>query len=801
MGTGNINANLFFLGEAPGNDEDKQGIPFVGNAGKLLNSIFANAKPEIKREDVFISNVIKCHPPFNTKPSVDKLTTCSTAYLRKELELVRPDLIVCLGGMAAKVLLQDINSRVYELREKVYYTQGPMPQGIPFIVTYHPAATWHQPELLDYIVDDIEWAQKLVTGELPKPMKKRKYIKLDSIRKIPDIDKAKWIDLDLETDGLDPFLPNKEILSCQISIKEGEGYYFDWSEKIKTQLARLLESNKVYVNGHNIKHDLKWLRIIAGIIFDGRINDTIQNLHLLNENFPSKSLDTVATTFTPLKGHKKKHTNLIREYVKQNKLKKEPIRRAMARLYKYAYFSVPEKFRINYGCGDADAAGMLRRNFRPKLKEQGLMPLHNLIMEATKMYLDMECNGMRIDEQKLPVFEARYKKKIDKQLAKMDTLAPYSLSHNAPLQVKELLYSRWKCIPHEIRMGKKRVRYTTAKDALELILKDNIDEPVRKYIQALLSFRKDSKLQSTYILGMPRFLRNGIIHASWRLDGADTGRDSCSEPNLQQIPRKGDIKKLFISRFKYGVLASLDVSQGELRIGAHEANEKRMIELFNTGTTDIHTTMAAVLLGIKEKDVTEDQRYAVKQVNFLIFYGGGVKTMQQEISSETSISEGEAYNFIHKWNREFPGIAKWKKEVEIFIVKNHYIRNLFGRYRHLFIIDPDSEEGKKQLRQGINAPIQGGLADYNRLCGTKLWRRLQKEGLDKKCLIIAAVHDQFLFDCKNRKIAERAMLIGKEEFENVDTSEFGFKFKIPMKVEIKIGINWKEMEVYDAPSN
>ena len=795
MGKGNEKAKLVFIGEAPGEDEDRKGEPFVGRAGGMLDSIFADGDIKINRDDVYITNVAKCHPLFNSKPNVQSLETCASTYLSQELNAIHPELIICLGGMSGKTLLGEANITVAMHRNKIYYTKPPLPSGIPFIITYHPAATFHQPEYIGAILEDLEWAKRLLAGELPKPGKKGRYIKLHSIKDIPEwkeILEGKYVvDLDLETEGLDAFIPNRSILSCQLSLRESEGYYFDWSEKIAKQLYTMF-SHLVSINGHNIKHDLKWLRQIVGIEAQGRVNDTIQDMRLIDENLPSYSLDILATSFTSLKGHKRDLVKRMEQYIKIHKEKKEPIRQARERLWKEAFNALPEKVKINYGCGDADATGQLRRFAKAKIRVMGLVPLHNIICENVKMFVDIEYNGMKVDLLELDRQRIEFGAKVKKLESKLIKLGG-EINHNAPLQVRKLIYKKWKCYPHEIKMGKKRVRYSTGKDALELILKDNINDRARKYITKLLDYRKDSKLFGTYIEGMPRFLRNNnLIHAEWNLQGADSGRDSCHNPNLQQIPRKGDIKKLFISRFKRGVLVQLDSSQGELRIAAHTANEPTMIKLFNSGTADIHQSMAEYIL---KRKVTEDERYNTKQLNFLVLYEGGVNMILQEFKGMTR-EGGE--RFYNKWHDTFPGWKKHVAEMHKFIIDNHYIKSIFGRYRHLFVVDPKSEEGRKQLRVGINAQIQGALKDYMRLCGTRAWNKIRVEGLADHVLFINDTHDSYLLDTRDMGYAKQAIEILRKEFEEPDTSAFSFTFKVPMKVEIKVGPNWKEMEVYES---
>src|SRR5678809_394880 len=196
---------LMLIGESPGYDEDREGKVFVSKAGDLLRSVLK----ETNIKDYYVTNPIKCHPPNNSKPSVSTINQCVNKYLLKEIQILRPELIVCMGTIASRTLSQDHNIRLEDAREVVWYTKAPFIPGIPFIVTYHPAAALYNPETLEPIIEDMDWALRLINGELPSPKLTKKYVKVNSIYQIPDLDKAKWLDLDLETDGLDPFKKDK----------------------------------------------------------------------------------------------------------------------------------------------------------------------------------------------------------------------------------------------------------------------------------------------------------------------------------------------------------------------------------------------------------------------------------------------------------------------------------------------------------------------------------------------------------------------------------------------------------------
>lgn len=789
-GKGVIPARVLFLGESPGDEEDKHNRVFIGRTGNLLDSILANTS--IGKIPRYTSNAVKCHPLANAKPDIGTIETCVNQYLRKELRVIQPELIIALGKIAAMALLQDSKIKVTDKRQSIYYTDSPLPSGIPFIVTYHPAATFHQPELLEDIVSDFDWAMELLeNGIVKKKKEKRKYIYVSSIYTIPHIEEdIKWIDLDTETTGKDFFLPNKEILSIQISITPGTGYYLDWNDQVKNELKAFLKARpNIRINGYNVKHDLKGLRVLGGIRFEGRVNDSCNDVHLWNENMlGKKDLDSAAKEVLGEKGHKEELKKMIEDYVKTHKKPKERIKDARERLYGRAFKALPLEVRVNYGCGDADKCGRIRRALRPRLKELGLLPLQKLMNNMVHVYTDMECNGVKIDESVVDQMDIVYTNKINRLINRLDNIAPYKLNHNSAQQLAKLIFSEWKLVGHEVKIGKKRTRWTTAKENLQLMMQDDIGNEPREYLEKLLEFKKIRKLHSTYIKGLPRFLRDGYIHANWNMTGTDSGRTSCNDPNLQQIPRDGEIKRIFRSRYKNGLILGFDCSQGELRIAAHVANEPTLIKLFNSGVADIHKASAAELLSIDLLEVTDDQRYCAKQCNFAKLFGSGVKTIAQEMQ-KYGISYNDALHFVRAWEKKFSG---WKRHVERRerdIIDNNYIRNLFGRYRNLFILDADSDEGRKQLRIGINAEIQGSLSDFNKLCGYRIWKRTKGLGL-----FILEVHDQWLMDVRSEKYIPEIVGIVKEEYEQCDTSEFGFKFKVPMLVDNKVGPNWKDME-------
>jgi DNA polymerase-1 len=598
------------------------------------------------------------------------------------------------------------------------------------------------------------------------------YKKVYSVDEIPDIHTAKWVSVDLETDGFCPFLPGREILSVQLSVKEGTGYYLNWNPKVKEEVKKIMENPEQGKTGHNVsKFDRKWFRK-AGIRYRGKIFDTLNAAQLLNENLLDKSLDTLTTEFTTLENHKDE----LKAYKKsQGK--------------KFEFKNVPEEIMVPYGCGDVDAALRLKNWFAPGLKKQGLMPLFNLQMRGMQLFSECEYSGWKIDVPLIDELADIYEKKINNLQRKLGNLNPRSWQ-----QVGAILYDKWD-LP---AMGKPKKwggppSKNTAEDTLLKLsnLRGTTDEQ-KQFITRLLRYRELSKLLSTYILGLGDLLRPGdFVHANFKLHGAVTGRSSCVDPNLQNIPRTGDIKRLFISRYgERGRLLQVDVSQGELRVAAHRSQEETLLSYFRQGNIDIHRKVAARVLKKSEDKVTTEERKKAKIVNFGILYGGGVDKMASSMGCSTE----EAEVFLAKWNAEFPHWKEYVKAQEKLVIRRGYVVSDFGRRRRLPNAGYRTGPERAELRQAVNSPIQGGLFDYTLLCGCDLRDRIKKARI-RKAHFLANVHDSWVLDTTEDHVEEISSMM-QEVFKHPSTQEnFGFEFLCPMDIEVQVSkTNWLEMK-------
>jgi DNA polymerase-1 len=287
---------------------------------------------------------------------------------------------------------------------------------------------------------------------------------------------------------------------------------------------------------------------------------------------------------------------------------------------------------------------------------------------------------------------------------------------------------------------------------------------------------------------------------------------SSSKPNLQNLARDEEeevalqlnVKRQYISRFVVepcmvenitwehandvvrGTLSEADQSQLELRVAAIMSNDKNMMDAFMRGT-DVHTELAAMMRGIRPDQVTKAIRQAGKTTNFHVLYGGAAFGL----SLRLGCSKSEAEALIARFYSTFTGFEEWQREQERFAKENLYVESMFGRRRHF--VQPRSwkaPEGKRILRQAVNAPIQGDASAITNIGLVQAMKRMKRETLRSKMFL--TVHDSGLTDNYPGE-EEQVHTILREEMENPNTLQFGVNLTLPLKVDIKTGPTWGSM--------
>jgi DNA polymerase I len=279
--------------------------------------------------------------------------------------------------------------------------------------------------------------------------------------------------------------------------------------------------------------------------------------------------------------------------------------------------------------------------------------------------------------------------------------------------------------------------------------------------------------------------KTGRVHTTYGQAVAVTGRLQSNNPNLQNIPVRTDrgkeVRKAFIPRDENHVLLSADYSQIELRIVAAMSGDKNMCDGFKKGT-DIHTTTAARVYNVLEKDVTKEMRYKAKSVNFGIIYGQGAFGLADNLG----ISRAEAKTIIDNYKKEFPGIQRYMDDMINFAREHGYVQTLMGRKRWLRDINSANFTVRSFAeRNAINSPIQGTAADMIKLAMQKVYAAMQKEKMKSKMLL--QVHDELVFDALKAETKELKPLI----IENMQAA-MALPYDVPVTADCGEGINWLE---------
>jgi DNA polymerase-1 len=777
IGDGRYPADVMLVGEAPGFREDSIRKPFAGKAGRLLDSILDTVG--LSRPEIFISNAVHCRPPDNRKPTAKEIETCRK-YLTQELAYVKPKVIIALGNIALRGLLGKKAPNVTNARGQ-RFTLG----DATVVGTYHPAAALRTPTFTQIIIDDFRWALSFLNGT-PQPVtvKPRLAYTLVTRKNFSEVcDQVRRggevVAFDVESTGLDMYDRTQKLISFALCPEPGIGFCFPIHhqqsdlnvDQVTLFLRRLYREKKIV--GHKILFDMQWSQQVfheAG----QALRDTKVMFHLIDENYPDKSLKHLALVYTKI-------GELLKQWEAKVKGDKP-----------FHGFTpdVPLEDLLHYNCGDADATIRLYRRTLKWLREEKLIELMKFQSEVTRMLLDVELAGFQIDPDERQRLRQVYHRKIVKSGEELRRPYRADLNLSSPKQVADLLFRQLK-IPIEEHWQTPKGEPSVKEAVLLEIASDRTILPrVRSWVQGLLQYREDTKIFNTYLEGLD-VKADGKVHPDYHQTGTVTGRLSCSDPNLQQIPREGPVKSMFVSRWPRGGILQMDYNQVELRVLAHYSGDPGLIEAFRTGK-DIHRAVAAKVFKKPETQITEQERKFTKQVNFGICYC----ISPVGLSSKIGTSEDEARRLMRDWFREFPRVKPWMREMENRALKYHMVWNEFGRRRRFGKVDYESREGREALRQAVNTPVQGTASDVTVLSMLEFWKWLRKEGMKSK--IVANVHDAILVDSPAKEVKHVSQALKRICEHPPLRWRFGFDLKVPLVAELKAGPSWGAQQKWET---
>jgi DNA polymerase-1 len=423
----------------------------------------------------------------------------------------------------------------------------------------------------------------------------------------------------------------------------------------------------------------------------------------------------------------------------------------------------------------ADLALRLRAVLEPELDAQGLTPvLRDVEMPLLAVLRRMEARGVRLDVDYLTRLSGEMEREITELEKRAWAAAGEEFNLGSPKQVGELLFGKLGLKP----LRRTKTGHSTDADVLAA-LSEHHEVP-----GLLLRHREVSKLKSTYVDALPAMVNpdTGRIHTTFQQAVAATGRLSSADPNLQNVPVRTaegrGIRKAFVTEPGW-VLVSCDYSQIELRILAHMARDRPLLDAFREDR-DIHRATAARVFDTPEDRVTSEQRAQAKTINYAVLYGMGAVNLGKSLGIPTRQASG----FIDEYFRRYPGVAGFVEEMQERARRDLYVETLLGRRRPIpEIASADHRTRAFGERIAVNTPIQGTAADILKLAMIRAQDALDREGLEAALLL--TVHDELLLECPAREREAAAALVRAR-------MEDAMELTVPLKVDVGWGADWSE---------
>lgn len=565
---------------------------------------------------------------------------------------------------------------------------------------------------------------------------------------------------DCETTGLD-------ILKCEpvgfsIALKPKEAFYIPLKAPghppealipLKTALAclgKIFTAKNFLLVTHNGKFDFQIMKRAGAPDFRCGLFDTMIAAWVIDPDFQSFSLESLAERFLGLKGTR--YSDLVPKNA--------------------TFADVPLDQATAYAAEDADFTLQLYRFLLPKLKTGNAETIFREIeMPLVPILAEMELKGIAVDKTRLKNLSSLLGKDLEKIEAEIYALAGHEFNISSPKQLQEVLFEERKLPP-----GKKtKTGYSTDTSVLEDLASE--DEMPGK----ILDYRTVAKLKSGYADALPDLIDDeGRIHTSFIQTGTATGRLSSRDPNLQNIPVREEsgrrIRKAFNAP-EGKTLVSADYSQIELTLLAHFSNDKNLVRAFNEGV-DVHSRTAGLIFGVQPDHVTPEMRRTAKTINFGVMYGMSAF----RLANQLRIPRGQAAAFINAYFATYSGVSDFIQAAKEKAAETGWVETIMGRRRYIRgIKSPNRIERSAAERIAVNTPIQGSAADIVKTAMIKTNAALAGE--KSKAAMLLQVHDELIFEVPEDEAEKTGALI-KGVMESVVT------LNVPLTVSMETGKSW-----------
>jgi len=570
---------------------------------------------------------------------------------------------------------------------------------------------------------------------------------------------------DTETTGLSP--ADADLVGISMSDTAGKGWYVAVrgvgrtlaEDTVRNALSPVFANPKIKKCGQNLKFDIAVLKTfgmtVAGVDFDSMIASFVLDSTRRSHGLDQLSLELLQYRPIPTEA-------LIGKGKNQTTFDKLPTDRV-----------------CEYAAEDADVAWQLCRELSRQMTDPELTKLfRDVEMPLVEVLSDMELRGVAVDVDLLARLSGEMADRMTALRDEIHHLVGRAFNVDSTKQLAEVLFDERK-----LRVVKKtQTGRSTDAEVLETLAAETTD-PVPRLV---LEYREMAKLKGTYVDALPEMIskKTGRIHPSFHQTGAVTGRLSCSDPNLQNIPIRTEagakIRRAFVPGHKGHVLIKADYSQIELRVLAHFCGDEALAAAFREDR-DIHAFVASQIEGIPLEQVTKEQRSGAKTVNFGIVYGQSAFGLARQ----TGMSVSDAKIFIAKYFDRYPRIRGFLDSCIEHARKHGYVKTILGRRRAIADINSRNQTARNAAeRFAVNTVVQGSAADLIKMAMIRIDRRIHREKRPSKMLL--QVHDELVFEVPRNAVAAEAAMIREEMAGALDLT-------VPIKVDVASGMNWLDM--------
>lgn len=742
---------IVVVGQAPGAEELKTGLPFTGVSGQTLKG----AMDQLGYTGYYLTNALLCEITEDVSSSeITKALFCCSERLDAEVKRHTPDLVIALGNVALESLV--------EHPEKITKVAGKILDGRlgPTLAVVHPASFLRSPDFFRDFVDQIDTGIRSLQGfysqiKAPEIVVATEENFADILNKL---DRYPELVLDLETTrkGLFPYSVPPDGIRCMvIAVDTSTSYIFpgETSEYYpdsqhpnfveRQELKDFLKGKKLIT--HNGQFDIAFLyqagytdlllyydTMLAHIQLDERVLS--HGLKALSRKYlGAEDWESDIKIFLP---NKRSSYDLIPD----------------SRLYTYAAMDVVCTYGLYQRFKEAVNTGIFR----------------DLIMPCANMFSELRHEGISVDPDAIFELDAILEVEYAEEILNLEEIAGHYVNPKAPGEVATLVYDEFK-FPIIGKFG----RSTGAK-----ILAYYAEAPV---VQSVLRCRQISKLQSTYLWGLATFVDNNFkVHPFTKLFGTVTGRISTEDPSVMNITKKrgGGIKKIYIPKPGHFIVEA-DQKQMELRCYCAVSGDQTLTKILNESkydkAKDPHRLVATIAFGAEN---AEKMRGPAKSGVFGRLYGRGLDSFMHGLK----LSREDATHLVSVIDGMFPGVQNYNKTIVREIHEQGYLESYFGRKRRFPLITKDNKN--ELYRQGSNFKIQSMASDVNLYCMLYLYSMRKKFGATP----LFPVHDSIVFDVENLE----AVKLVKTEMEKYSQELVGNT--VEFVEEVKYGPNWGELK-------